>query len=174
MIKVERSYNQVALFLVLMLGTFLANMIFVYPCKFSSIPIRLYHLTKSISLSYTLQTRYLCWWMVPDLGNGFCRCHDLLLSDRLGQARLHEGHIKDSICAPRGALWGEPALPTLRSALHRRFTPLLHLQSVCRAIWPSLPMGEQLRGHPESLLLLPLHPPLEHLPRPGCHHGHLQ
>jgi len=33
MVKIERSNNTVALFLMLMLGTFFANMIFVYPCK---------------------------------------------------------------------------------------------------------------------------------------------
>ena len=35
MIKVEKSASQVVLFLFLMCGTFLANMIFVYPCKSS-------------------------------------------------------------------------------------------------------------------------------------------
>ena len=35
MVKIERSNDQVYLFLFLMLGSFLAQMIFVYPCKFS-------------------------------------------------------------------------------------------------------------------------------------------
>jgi len=33
MIKVDKNFNQVTLFLTLMNGTFLANMVFVYPCK---------------------------------------------------------------------------------------------------------------------------------------------
>lgn len=33
MVKIDRSYDQVVLFLVLMLGTFFCQMIFVYPCK---------------------------------------------------------------------------------------------------------------------------------------------
>ena len=35
MVKIERSNNTVALFMILMLGSVLANMIFVYPCKCS-------------------------------------------------------------------------------------------------------------------------------------------
>ena len=34
MVKIDRSNKTVALFLFLMLGTFLANMVFVYPCKY--------------------------------------------------------------------------------------------------------------------------------------------
>lgn len=33
MVKIEKSNKTVALFLVLMLGTFFSDIIFVYPCK---------------------------------------------------------------------------------------------------------------------------------------------
>lgn len=49
MVKIDRTNKCVALFLGLMLATFIANMFFVYPCK--------YALEALIS---TLWCRYLC------------------------------------------------------------------------------------------------------------------
>ncbi len=59
MVKIDRSNKTVALFLFLMLGTFLANMVFVYPCKYNQLSN---YLTNILCTYY----RHLCWRLVPD------------------------------------------------------------------------------------------------------------
>lgn len=43
MVKIERTNKCVSLFLFLMLGTFTANMVFVYPCKFNHLLANFYY-----------------------------------------------------------------------------------------------------------------------------------
>ena len=92
MVKIERNNKTAALFLFLMLGTFIANMIFVFPCKC------ICNLTPSI-LTFASFCRHLRRWLVPYPVHNLYRSDDFLWFDRQNKSRVYERQIKYSLRA---------------------------------------------------------------------------
>ena len=86
MVKIEKNNKTAVLFLVLMLGTFFADVAFVYPCK-------CFFYSDLIILNFTICFRYLRRRLVPCPLHDIHGVDDLLHSHSQNEARFHEGYL---------------------------------------------------------------------------------